>query len=177
MRRLLKPFVFASVIAATIAVTLRADAAGTDIGAQMAHMVSGIVGYARWPVQPTSYRLCVAGKVVHLRADRLTAEFGEHAVAVSYEMPHETGWVRTCDILYLGKLSLEQRYRLLNEAVERPTLTISEDDDACADASMFCLAIKDNYVALLINLDAVSRSAIRINPKVLQMVRRKQVQS
>ncbi|MDR2187247.1 MAG: YfiR family protein [Azonexus sp.] len=39
---------------------------------------------------------------------------------------------------------------------------------------MFCLTLAGHEVGLIVNLDAISRSGIRINPKVLQLVRRKQ---
>ena len=38
---------------------------------------------------------------------------------------------------------------------------------------MFCLDVRDAGVGFETNLDAVARSGVRVNPRVLQLARRK----
>ncbi len=138
-------------------------------------MVTGIVGYARWPTPPETYRFCVAGEPAHLHdAQGSLGQIGDRSLLVRVVTSDESVLAASCDILYLGAMSSGQRKKMLAEAVERPILTISENDAVCADATMFCLAIHGSDVGLLANLDAISRSGIRISPKVLQLLRRRQ---
>jgi hypothetical protein len=39
---------------------------------------------------------------------------------------------------------------------------------------MFCLKMRDDHVAFQINIDAVSRGGVRVNPQVLQLGQRDQ---
>lgn len=154
----------------------RAHAGDQDRSLQVARIVSGIIGFSRWPGQPATLRFCVAGETAHLKA-----LFPDSNALPGIELqqrtllPTEDGRVAgECDILYIAQRAASRRTRLLNDAIGRPVLTISEGDALCAEACMFCLALRDENVALLANLDAISRSGIRINPKVLQLVQRKQ---
>ncbi|MCL2344729.1 MAG: YfiR family protein [Desulfobulbus sp.] len=142
--------------------------------AHVDRVVAGIMGYARWPTQPETYRFCVAGKARYLHVGRDDpAQVAEYPVSVRNLTGDETGWAAACDVLYIGGVTPAQRGNLLAEAVGKPVLTISEGDSECAETSMFCLAVQGSEVGLLANLDAISRSGIRINPKVLQLARRK----
>ncbi|MDR0776769.1 MAG: YfiR family protein, partial [Azonexus sp.] len=97
-----------------------------------------------------------------------------HPVSVRNLTGDEASWATDCDVLYIGGVTPALRSKLLAEAVGKPALTISEGDSVCAEPSMFCLAVQGSEVGLLANLDAISRSGIRISPKVLQLVRRRQ---
>ncbi len=152
-----------------------AGVVGADAGTQVGRVVAGILGYARWPAPPETFRFCLAGEVRHLHDARDSlGQMTRQPLSVRNLADHEAAKVADCDVLYLGGLAPAQRSRLLAEAVGKPVLTISEGDSVCAEPSMFCLAVQGGEVGLLVNLDAISRSGIRINPKVLQLVRRKQ---
>lgn len=150
------------------------DAAHADIGTQIVRFVSGVAGYARWPNSSDGHRLCVAGESAYLRnAPARLSRIGDRVWPVREIALDDTDATAGCDLLYLGALSVAQKTKLFAETGGRPILTISEDNPECADASMFCLAIRDGGVSLLANLDSISRSGIRIDPKVLQLARRK----
>jgi len=178
VRRFLAPFLsllFAGLAIAGVLRTESSDAAAPEPAVQVSRMVSGIIGYARWPQTPESYRFCVAGKPVYLSGNA-----GELAAALDVPLTLQTvgggdaGALSGCDVLYLAGLTAAQRAALLAAAVGRPVLTLVENDPLCADPAMFCLSVKTGEVGLLVNIDAISRSAVRVNPKVLQLVRRRQ---
>ena len=55
----------------------------------------------------------------------------------------------------------------------QPLLSISERQELCQTDCMFCLDVRDAGVGFETNLDAVARSGVRVNPRVLQLARRK----
>lgn len=50
-----------------------------------------------------------------------------------------------------------------------PIVTIAENDPACRSEAMFCLVFLEDAMAFQLNIDAVSRSGVRIDPRVLRM--------
>lgn len=141
----------------------------------VARTVLGIVSFSRWPAIPDAYRLCAKGDPGNLRQlfDK-PALVGDRRVVRSAADGGRAPSLADCDILYLGGgLSESQRRQWLALAVGNPVLTISEQDGVCGSGSMFCLDLRGEGVALLANLDAISRSGIRVNPRVLQLTRRK----
>lgn len=152
-------------------------AASPDIATQVNRMVSGILGYARWPTPIETYRFCEAGELLYLRDDRdsLQRIFGR-GLDIKLLGRDDSAQAAQCDVLYLGNLPPQSRHKFLGVALGKPILTIAENDSSCAGPSMFCIAVQGTEVDLLANLDAISRSTIRINPKVLQLVQRRQGQ-
>lgn len=179
MRRLVAPFLLfmlGSIAVAGVLGVPPSNAASTNTGTQIVRILSGVIGYARWPTPLEKYRFCSAGEQRHLQdiQDNLNQVDGRSLIF--QEIGNAPEWVANCDILYLGVISAAERRSLLAKAIKHPILTISEDDPLCADATMFCLAIQGDDVNLRANLDTISRSAIRINPRVLQLVQRKRNQ-
>lgn len=153
------------------------DAANADVGTQALRIVTGIISYSRWPAAPETYRFCIAGDAAYLRDPQANlSKAGEHALSIHLVDAGETLAGAGCHIVYLGALANADRKRLLAQAIEQPILTISENDELCAEASMFCLAVRNNEVSLLANLDTIMRSKVRINPKVLQLLQRRNPQ-
>jgi hypothetical protein len=81
-----------------------------------------------------------------------------------------------CDVVYIGALAGDVRKNLMTSAQQLRVLTIEEQSEDCTDGAMFYLRAHDNRCSLKVNLDAISRSGIRINPTVLLLGRRKSVQ-
>lgn len=147
----------------------------SDLGAQTGRMLAGIVGYARWPVEPGHYRVCTAGYLAYLPADAASLEpLLGRKVSFRDVSDLPAGWENGCDIVYLGSLPAALQRRVLKAAGGRPLLTVTEGDLECTAGSMFCLHSAGGEIGLLANLDAISRGSVRISPKVLQLVRRRQ---
>lgn len=137
-------------------------------------VVLGILGYARWPVEPAQLRLCVVGPTEY--TDDLlkgTTQATGRPVTVQRLLADNPSIAGECDAVYIGKLSSEERNRLFASLTGRPVLSISESDDQCTVGSLFCLRVSDEQVSFEVNLDSVARSGVRIHPSVLQLSRRK----
>lgn len=148
----------------------------TESPSTMARAVLDIISYAHWPVQPEVYRLCVAGSTVYLRemAAQTTVVAGRPVQVRDVDL-HGVPSLSSCDVVYIGSLASDVRKDVLTDAQRLRILTIEEQSEDCADGAMFYLRAHDNRFSLKVNLDAISRSGIRINPKVLLLGRRKSV--
>lgn len=134
----------------------------------------GILSYARWPHESAPLRLCVVGRSVH--AERFLKE-GLEGLAqrpiVAQRLALEVEAATQCDALYLGHLDDAAWRRLLPPLAGQAVLTVCERSSACAAGGMVSLDISDtNNVQFEVNLDAVARGGVRLNPQVLRLGRR-----
>lgn len=146
-------------------------------GERVRQAVEGILAYSRWPQPREQIALCITGPTQY--ADRLLAGVArDDRIPVTSRrlLLESTELEATCDALYIGILDSESRQRLLERLTGKPILTISESADACSDGSLFCLDIESTRVSFAVNLDAVSRSGLRIHPQVLKLGRRNRAQ-
>lgn len=134
----------------------------------IARMVSAIVLYTRWPDDPQTLRTCVVGPTDH--ADDLIT--GRHVASVgvrAFRAAAEKARPDTCEIVYLGRLSIEQQ-RVITDAVRgAAVLTIAENDPACRSRAMVCLLFEAEALSFRLNIDSVANSQIRIDPRVLRL--------
>ena len=144
---------------------LAARAAGT------ARIVASILSYSRWPAQPVPLRLCVVGQADH------DDELGDIALpqggrierrSVPLGMP---GLGSACDALYIGRLTLPAMRQVTASVRGQAVVTIAEADPDCSSQAMFCLIHATGSLSFRMNLDAISRSTVRIDPRVLRMSR------
>ena len=153
----------------------RAQEIVTDDKSQAAaKTVLGILGYTRWPSAPQTVRLCVVGPTEY--ADELLKGGmlpGERRVQVRRMRLDDAGLLSQCDGVYAGMLD-DAAWRQLRTRLEsQPLLSISERQELCLIGCMFCLDVRENGVAFETNLDSVARSGVRVNPRVLQLGRKK----
>ena len=146
-----------------------------DLGVQTGRTLAGIIGYARWPVEPSYFRLCTAGYLAYLPGNGASlAPLLDRKLLIRDVTDLSAGWENGCDIIYMGALPLALQRQVIKVASGRPLLSVTEGDLECTAGSMFCLHAVDGEIGLLANLDAISRGSVRISPKVLQLVRRRQ---
>jgi hypothetical protein len=137
-------------------------------------VVLGILSYARWPVEPAQLRLCIVGPTQY--TDDLikgTTQATGRPVVVRRLLAENPEIVNTCDAVYIGKLTADERSQLFTSLIGHPVLSISEGGDQCTVGSLFCLRVADEQVSFEVNLDSVARSGVRIHPSVLQLSRRR----
>jgi len=133
--------------------------------------VLGILSFVRWPQPSEHLTLCVAGEVrfASLLNDELRQSNGQvlrvQRYASSDTLPLD------CNVLYLGKLPVATQQALFARFLDRATLLISEADDECALGHMICLTVARRQVNFKVNLDSLSRSAVRVHPNVLKLAR------
>jgi len=161
--------------------SMAADAAPGGAAEQRAQAVTqvvlGILSYARWPVEPAQLRLCIVGPTQY--TDDLVkgpTQASGRPVWVQRLLASSTAVASSCDAVYIGQLSADERSQLFATLAGRAVLSISEQGDPCIVGSLFCLRVTDDQVAFEVNLDSVARSGVRIHPSVLQLSRRRAAQ-
>lgn len=135
-------------------------------------VVAGIVSYTRWPGQTMSVRLCTLGQ--GLGVDELQAAADLGSAQRSVPVRAAKGVIDAfpeCDVIYVGALAGSATRDVLQRAVGRPVLMIGEGAAFCSDGGMFCLDPGAAAVRFTVNLDAVARSGLRVNPSVLRIAR------
>jgi len=142
-----------------------AAAAEPNSTESVASLVGGIISYSRWPTPPRPVRLCLAGSTRYARrisdAQRTAGQSLMIRALAAGASP------ASCDVLYLGTMRVAARARMLAATRGQPIVSIIENDPHCRSGAMFCLFPARGTFRL--NLDAVSRSEVRIDPRVLRI--------
>ena len=140
----------------------------------VAQTVFGILGYTRWPQELAAVRLCVLGPTEYadelLKGGKLASG---RAVLVQRMRLDDPQMLAECNGVYAGIVSDDDWRGLLGRLAGQPLLTLSERKSLCHIGGMFCLDVLRSGVAFEVNLDSVARSGVRVNPRVLQLARRK----
>lgn len=147
----------------------------TDSKSQaVARTVMGIMAYTRWPTEQEVIQLCIVGPTEY--ADELLKGglLPSARVAQVRRMRLDDAALLTqCQGLYAGRLD-DRSWNILSQRLQGlALLTISERQELCQLECMFCLDVRGTSIGFDTNLDAVARSGVRINPRVLQLSRRK----
>lgn len=133
-------------------------------------VVSSILGYARWPDAVPPLQLCVAGPTEYadmlLQTGNGSPHWEQQVLRIKVDDP---AIGQQCDALYIGVVEQHEQLELLSRLHESHVLTIIEQDEDCTSGSMFCLDIGEDFISFEINLDAVARSGVRVNPRVLRL--------
>lgn len=135
-------------------------------------MVWGIVGYTRWPRMPEPLRLCFAGPTRYGDAVRRASDWippERSCVFIELEAGMDPG--AACDLVYVGRLPPETLKGLVVQLAGKPVLSVGESVDFCSAGGMFCFNGQDPSSGFSANLDAISRSGLRVNPQVLRLSR------
>ena len=147
---------------------------GEDRSQAVAYTVFGILSYTRWPAELQTIRLCVVGPTEY--ADELIkggALPGGRKIAVRRMHLDDASLLAECDSVYAGMLADDAWRRLMVRLKGKPLLSISERQELCKIGGMFCLDVRPGGVSFEVNLDSVARSGVRVNPRVLQLAKRK----
>jgi hypothetical protein len=134
-------------------------------------MLSGIISFTHWPAGTSPRRLCFAGAARFFEARPDGANWRGLPVRTLHASALSEQTASQCDILYLADLPPASNARLLAAVRGHPILTVAEDDPACRGGAMFCLHVRPADVAFELNLDAVSRSGVTVDPRVLRLSR------
>jgi hypothetical protein len=136
--------------------------------AVVARMVRAIVQYSRWPEGTRPLRACVVGPADH--AEDLIEGKQVTALGITVERRSvETARAADCQIVYLGRLGIEEQRLVTARMQGEPVLTIAENDPACRSRAMFCLLFEADSLSFRLNIDAVAQSQVRVDPRVLRL--------
>lgn len=135
-----------------------------------ARTVRGIMEYARWPQRRDPTVLCVVGPALH--AGQLGAfRMADGRQVQRRNVAASTAAVVGCDVLYLGQLAIPVQRQLTAAVRGRGVLTIAEVDPANASEAMFAFTYQPTSLSFRLNIDAVSRSGMKIDPRVLRVAK------
>jgi YfiR/HmsC-like len=143
-------------------------AGGDALDGAVVRTVRSLVEYTRWPMSHNPVELCVAGPASHagqLDAVRLSdgRTINSRVVAAS------AAGLAGCQVVYIGKLPLAGQRQLTAAVRGRGVLTVAEADPDCRSEAMFCLIYPAKGLSFRLNIDAVSRSGLRVDPRVLRV--------
>lgn len=166
---------FALALAAALAGPCGGAAAQDDPAPAVRQVVLDIMSFTRWPEPRAELRLCVVGQPVY--ADAFFR--GEMQVGGVGVRPQRLGagderLGMACDAVYQGPLTPPERESLGRNIAGHPVLTMGETVPGCIEATMFCLQVRGATVTFASNLDAIARSGVKLNPRVLLLGRRPQ---
>jgi hypothetical protein len=133
-----------------------------------ARTVRAMIEYTRWPSPQDPLVLCVVGAAQHaggLGGIRLADGRRVERRNVSAA----PGALGGCDVVYLGSLPIVQQRQLTAAVGGRGVLTIAEADPANASEAMFVLTYQPSALSFRLNVDAVSRSGLKVDPRVLRV--------
>lgn len=158
-------------IAATGDLTPVSVPIGSSEARATAHMVKSVLEYTRWPQRPGILNLCIVGQ----------ARFGDgfpfasldngtpiKLLSLSQLAPDE---VSECDALYLGRIDPGRARQWTALVRGAPVVTIAELDPQCVSEAMICLIYRKSALSFQLNMDAVARSKVRIDPRIFRMSR------
>jgi len=154
----------------TIAKPVLAASAGQDNAVH--DIVSGIVSYTRWPAPHDKPTLCIFSSSAYVSALSHGTPDAHPYLPVTVQNEQQA-LAAKCDALYFGSETPEQQQQIINVFQSRPLLTMSEHNAECIIGSAFCLQMNSQKVTFSVNLDALSRSGVRVNPDVLMLARNK----
>ncbi|HEX6020049.1 MAG TPA: YfiR family protein [Burkholderiaceae bacterium] len=136
----------------------------------VATVVAGIVSYTRWPGEPRAVRLCTVGKGRGVDDLLESGDLGSAQLGVPVlARAGVAAALDECDAIYVGSLPGDGAHRLVKAAIGRPVLLIGEGAEFCTDGGMFCL--QPAAPGFAVNLDALARSGLKVNPRVLRIAR------
>lgn len=143
---------------------------GTGRSRATAQVVSSIISYTRWPTKPDLLRVCVVGPASY--ADNIAGLGPISGMAVEVvQVPAARASASDCTVIYAGALALPQQRELMDGARGRQILTIAEADPGCRSQAMVCLVYEERGLTFELNIDAVSRSGLRVDPRILRLAR------
>jgi hypothetical protein len=154
--------------AASVAADSSLAAPGATDAAAVARMVQSFVEYARWPGRRDPVRLCVVGPAQHAgRLGELRLADGRAVQRRNLAASALPG--ADCDVAYLGPMTPTALRAATTALRGRGVLTIAEADPTCRSQAMFCLIHGQQTLSFRLNIDAVSRSGMKVDPRVLRM--------
>ncbi len=133
-------------------------------------LVGGIISYVRWPdSRPASHRpICIVG-VPKLSENLHPLLPGNAVMPISYRSANDVMQSEGCDTLFLGSMPVADRQRLIGWVRGRPVLTLTDNDPSCSGGAMFCLVQRKQTLSFSVNLDAIARGQLRVDPRVLRI--------
>lgn len=127
--------------------------------------------FAEWPpdqLAPTApMSVCVLDPAVASEFETIATgkSIGQHAVKLSRVKLDES--IRTCTILYVGKLDSKKQDQLITLLAGTSTLTVGDAEDFALRGGMIALYVDQGKMKFAVNRDAVQRTRITLSSQLL----------
>jgi hypothetical protein len=158
--------------APTWPIPARAQTASDGANSMVARVIAGILSYTRWPAAAPSIRLCTVGRGAGVDALLRAADFSSPGRSVTVAAVANLGAAgQGCDVVYVGHARDLDARAAVRQFAGRPVLVVGEGPEFCSDGGMFCVDPGAEVPRFGVNLDAVARSGLRVNPQVLRIAR------
>jgi hypothetical protein len=158
------PLLLAAVAPTPVALIVGAGDAA--YAAATARMVRSFIDYTRWPTRNDPVVLCVVGVAAQAgQLDGMALGDGRRVIRHTASLAALGG----CNVVYLGKLDPAAISAAVTAVRGKSVLTVAENDPQCRSQAMFCLKPEGQSLGFAVNIDAVSRSGLRVDPRVLRM--------
>lgn len=144
--------------------------AGDATGAMVGDVVKGIIGYTRWPAALAPMRFCFVGDVSRQpEIEQAVAALAPTGAIVFSRRAGLEVSLTGCDVAYVVAPTLRAGSSEALALSVPGVLTIGEGEVLCSLGTCFCLTEQSGEVAFATNLDAISRSGLKVNPRVLKL--------
>ncbi|KAF2370119.1 YfiR family protein [Acinetobacter baylyi] len=128
-----------------------------------------IMSYSKWPADnvPT---LCIIDNPTV--ANSFQSQVKQQSYSYKIQAIPASSFSKTqCQAVYFSNLSPQQQQNLINSYPTRNVLSFSSNNSDCEIGSIFCLYQQKGNATFKVNLDSLSRSQIRIDPRVLLLAK------
>lgn len=136
-----------------------------------AQQLGAIATYARWPDARRTLRVCITGQTP-LSNVVTTQTLPDGRVLAPVRMGPAQTTAANCEIAIIGALPSAERNQIIRAAGATDLLTITDSDPECEYGAMFCWRPQGASVTFDLNIAAVTRSRVHVDPRVLAMGRR-----
>lgn len=161
----LLPWLLAMAPVTPVALTVGGDDGGPGASARV---VRSFIDYTRWPSRADPVTICVVGPAAWSgQLDGMTLGDGRRTARKAVSIAAVAG--SGCNVVYMGRVDQRTAQQAFAAVRGKGVLTIAENDPQCRSQAMFCLLPGRQTLGFAINIDAVSRSGLRIDPRVLRM--------
>lgn len=161
-----------AVALSALPIAVQSDIPSTPDGPAIAtaEMVTSIISYSQWDNSPLTIRLCVTG--TSTTAGRIASQrLRDGRNIVVTRIAPSAASPASCDAIYIGQMVTPDRARLIGR-LGNSTLTLTDADPNCEYGAAFCLHSTPQGLMFDLNIDAVARSRVRVDPRVLRLSRR-----
>lgn len=129
--------------------------------------------FTRWPSdarrEPSTLKVCVVGR--SSVGESLEDKEGERIIGKTLEVDYVRlpGRLDDCAILYISEFDTARLPRTLAAVAQLPVLTVSDMADFVGNGGMIGLVRDGTRLRFKVNLDAVNKAGLRLEPKLLKL--------
>lgn len=135
-----------------------------------ADIVEGVLSYTRWPDAGGPVRLCLAGQSrLMARITSGVLPSGRRVLVSRRSAASLPG--EGCDAIFIGGATAGELSRIARAASGAAVVTMTDSDAGCSSGFMICVRRVSGGMTFDMSIDAVSRSGVRIDPRVLMLAR------